>query len=129
MVTPLSLPAANLNHTMRIYFCSDIHASEKCWKKFLNAPKFYDADVIIVGGDVTGKFVIPIIEGKRGKYTCRFAGVQRNLGAKAAIEQMKGLIADSGSYAWVTTPNEHAQYEGNQDAIDSLFRKLIMERV
>jgi Icc-related predicted phosphoesterase len=129
MVTSASLPGANLNRTMRIYFCSDIHASEKCWKKFLAAPKFYNADVIIVGGDVTGKFVVPIIEGKRGKYTCRFAGVQRKLGDKAAVEQMKNLIADSGSYAWVTTPDEHAQYEGNQDAIDGLFRTLIMERV
>src|ERR1700736_1975215 len=114
---------------MRVYFCSDIHASEKCWKKFLAAPRFYDADVIMVGGDVTGKFVVPIIETKRGNYTCRFAGVQRKLGDAKAVEHMKGLIADAGSYAWVTTPDDHATYEGDQPAIDGLFRALIMERV
>ena len=43
---------------MRIYFCSDIHASRKCWKKFLNSWKFYGADHIVVGGDITGKFVV-----------------------------------------------------------------------
>jgi Icc-related predicted phosphoesterase len=45
----------------RIYFCSDIHASDKCWKKFLGTAKFYGADVIIVGGDITGKFLVPIV--------------------------------------------------------------------
>ena len=35
---------------MRIYFCSDVHASRKCWKKFLASAKFYNADMIIVGG-------------------------------------------------------------------------------
>ena len=114
---------------MRIYFCSDIHASEKCWKKFLAAPRFYDADVIVVGGDVTGKFVIPIIESKKGRYTCRFAGVERKLKDGAQLAQIQDLIADAGSYAWVTTPDEHATYEGNQEAIDGLFRTLIMERV
>jgi len=44
---------------VRIFFCSDIHASRKCWKKFLNAAAFYGADVIIMGGDITGKFVVP----------------------------------------------------------------------
>ncbi len=46
---------------MRLYFCSDLHASRKCWKKFLNSAAFYEADHIIVGGDITGKFVVPVI--------------------------------------------------------------------
>ena len=33
----------------RIYFVSDVHASERCWLKFLAAPKFYGADTLIVG--------------------------------------------------------------------------------
>jgi Icc-related predicted phosphoesterase len=45
----------------RIYFVSDVHASERCWLKFLAAPKFYRADTVIVGGDINGKFVVPII--------------------------------------------------------------------
>ena len=49
---------------MRIYFCSDVHASRKCWKKFLASAKFYDADMIIVGGDITGKFIVPIVHSR-----------------------------------------------------------------
>jgi Icc-related predicted phosphoesterase len=114
---------------VRVYFCSDIHASEKCWKKFLATPKFYDADVIIVGGDVTGKFVVPIVEAKRGKYSCRYAGIERRLSPGADVERMKGVIADAGSYAYMTTPEECTALEADPEAVDRLFRELIMERV
>jgi len=46
---------------LTIYFASDLHGSTLCWKKFLATPSFYAADVIIVGGDVTGKFLVPIV--------------------------------------------------------------------
>lgn len=51
---------------MRIYFCTDIHASRRCWKKFLASPRFYDADIIVVGGDITGKFIVPIVRQPKG---------------------------------------------------------------
>ncbi|MFZ2033104.1 MAG: hypothetical protein WAW53_05055, partial [Candidatus Dormiibacterota bacterium] len=66
------LPAEESRSAMRIYFCSDIHASRKCWKKFLNSWRFYDADHIMVGGDITGKFVVPIIRFGPNKYTATF---------------------------------------------------------
>jgi Icc-related predicted phosphoesterase len=51
-----------------MYFCTDIHGSERCWKKFLATPKHYECDTIVIGGDITGKFIVPVIETKRGKY-------------------------------------------------------------
>ena len=46
---------------MRIFFATDVHGSETCWRKFLNSGKHYKADVIILGGDMTGKALVPII--------------------------------------------------------------------
>ena len=46
---------------MKIYYATDVHGSEICWKKFINASKFYETDVLILGGDMTGKAIIPII--------------------------------------------------------------------
>ncbi len=114
---------------MRVYFCSDIHASEKCWKKFLAEPKFYDAQVIIVGGDITGKFVVPIVEAKRGKYTCRFAGIERKVSPGDGMNRLKAMIEDAGSYPYLTTPDEYAALQADPTAVDHLFRRLIMERV
>ena len=46
---------------MRIFFATDIHGSDVCWRKFLNAGKFHKADVLIMGGDMTGKAMVPIV--------------------------------------------------------------------
>jgi uncharacterized protein len=113
---------------MRIYFCSDVHASRKCWKKFLNSWKFYGADHIIVGGDITGKFIVPIIERRRGSYTATFMGVERKVDDRD-LAVLQTRIADAGQYPFVTTPDEHAEYEHDQAKIDQLFRRLVVERV
>jgi Icc-related predicted phosphoesterase len=47
---------------VRVFYATDLHGSEVCWRKFLNAAKFYDADVLICGGDMTGKAMIPLVE-------------------------------------------------------------------
>jgi Icc-related predicted phosphoesterase len=46
---------------LKIFFVSDIHGSVKCFRKLVNAGKFYGADVLIMGGDLVGKQLIPII--------------------------------------------------------------------
>ena len=51
---------------MRIFFATDIHGSEVCWRKFLNAGKFHKADVLIMGGDMTGKAMVPIVRTNGG---------------------------------------------------------------
>ena len=46
---------------MRLFFATDIHGSETCWRKFLNSGQHYEADVIVLGGDMTGKALVPVI--------------------------------------------------------------------
>lgn len=114
---------------LRIYFCSDIHASRKCWKKFLNAGRFYDAHVLIVGGDITGKFVVPILQGAKGSWRATFLGVERIAKDAAQLERLETMIADAGQYPFRTTPDEHAWYEQDQARVDELFHRLALERV
>ena len=49
----------------KIFFATDLHGSETCWRKFINAAKFYDCDTLICGGDMTGKAIVPIVAGER----------------------------------------------------------------
>ncbi|MGD0863424.1 MAG: metallophosphoesterase [Candidatus Limnocylindrales bacterium] len=114
---------------MKLYFCSDIHGSDLCWRKFLAAPKFYGADVIVCGGDITGKFMVPIIRQPDGSWTSPFMGVQRRARTEAELDTLRQRIADSGQYAFETTPEENEALEGNQAAVDALFRRLVVERV
>ena len=114
---------------MRIYFCSDLHASRKCWKKFLNSASFYGADVIVVGGDITGKFVVPLIESAGGSRTATFMGIDRTVRTPEETERLRTWIADAGQYSVDMTPEEYASYEGDQPRIDALFRDLVLARV
>ena len=84
---------------MRMYFCTDIHGSERCWKKFLATPKHYECDAIVIGGDITGKFIVPVIETKRGKYKARFAGIERKVSKGPQLDSLLAMIADAAMTA------------------------------
>src|SRR2546430_12866925 len=60
----------------KVFFATDLHGSEVCWKKFLNAAKFYGADILICGGDMTGKAIVPIVA-ENGHYTVTLGGEQQ----------------------------------------------------
>src|SRR5262249_17540123 len=114
--------------SMRVYFASDIHASDRCWLKFLATPKFYAADVIIIGGDITGKFIVPIIQRGSGKWSASLHGVERQVGSPEELEALKKQLGNSGSYYVEMAPDEYAAYKDDQPRIDTLFKQLVMER-
>ena len=114
---------------MRIYYTTDLHGSEKCWRKFLVTPKYYNADVLIVGGDITGKFIVPIVKLPKGRYEATFMGRKRKMKKEKDVEKLKQLIAFSGQYAVEVTPEEYAEYQENPSLLDSLFDRMLVERV
>ena len=65
----------------RLYICSDLHASERAWRKLLNATasNVYQADAVLIAGDLTGKALVPIVQQADGK-ECRDVR-RRNLDA------------------------------------------------
>ncbi|HUE68969.1 MAG TPA: hypothetical protein VMP38_12345 [Candidatus Acidoferrum sp.] len=69
----------------KVFFATDLHGSEVCWKKFLNAAKFYDADVLICGGDMTGKAIVPIVS-ENGHYTVTLGGESQTVPAEQVVE-------------------------------------------
>ena len=114
---------------MRIYYASDLHGSEKCWRKFLATPKYYQADVIIIGGDITGKFIVPIIHLPNGRVEATFMGRKRKLKKEKDIEALKKQIANTGQYVIDITQEEYEGYQQDPSRLDSLFEKLLVERV
>src|SRR6266700_1950768 len=45
---------------LRVFFATDVHGSDRCFRKFLAAASSYDADVLVLGGDIAGKGLVPI---------------------------------------------------------------------
>lgn len=113
----------------RIYFVTDVHGSEKCFRKFVNAAKFYDAQVIVLGGDITGKMVIPIVDQANGTYRCRFLGNELLIKSKEELETTLTNIRDAGFYPYMSNPQEVEQLTADKAKLDTLFERLMVESV
>ena len=57
---PLRKQKGRASRALRIFFATDVHGSDRCFRKFVNAAGAYDADVLILGGDIAGKGLVPV---------------------------------------------------------------------
>lgn len=112
-----------------IFYATDVHGSERTWRKFLNAGAFYGADVLVMGGDVMGKLTIPIIHEGGGRYRATIHGRVERLETEAEVEQARQLIGFLGFYDTVMEIDEYEATKADPGAIDRLFIKLATERL
>jgi Icc-related predicted phosphoesterase len=105
---------------VRVFFASDIHGSEICWRKFLNAASFYHADLVILGGDVTGKVMVPVVA-RGGYWEVVLAGETRRLESREELAEAERLIRNRGSYPAIVTPDELAVLSQQEEAVDRRF--------
>jgi Icc-related predicted phosphoesterase len=106
--------------TMRIYFATDIHGSEVCWRKFLNAAKFYDVDTLILGGDVSGKAVVPVVAAPGGGFLVRqFSGDRVLTPEETGAAETR--IRDMGFYPYRTTDEELDATWDRPEAVERVF--------
>jgi Icc-related predicted phosphoesterase len=110
----------------KIYFATDIHGSEVCLRKFLNAGKFYGCDTIIMGGDITGKMIVPIVDRGQGIHTATLYGRKLEV-TDEGVAKLRKTITDAGYYAYETTPEEAERLSADPDAVTQLFAKLMQE--
>lgn len=102
---------------VRLFFVTDIHGSERCFRKFLNAGAFYDVDYLILGGDITGKTLVPVQRSARG-WTINFRDhryVDVDDEEARAIEQQ---IRDVGQYP----------VRGDRDELEALHDEGLREQ-
>ena len=113
----------------RIFFCTDIHGSNVCFKKFINAADFYGSQILILGGDVTGKMVVPIAKQTSGRFLTSFAGQDLEFDSQQEVDDFKKRTANMGFYPKVMSESEFRDLKSSPDAQEELFRQLIAERL
>jgi len=106
---------------MKLYFATDVHGSEMCWKKFISAHKFYEVDTLILGGDMTGKAIIPIIAQGNDKYKVTLLEQETMLEGRDEVEKMVQTIQNRGYYPYVTDRDEVAAISSTPGKSDELF--------
>jgi Icc-related predicted phosphoesterase len=113
----------------RLFFATDLHGSEVTYKKFINAGKFYDVNILIMGGDITGKLLIPIIKEKNGNYRATLQGSLEHLSTEEELKEFHNRIGMLGFYSQIMEEDEFKVMQQDQSAVDTLFHKLARERL
>jgi Icc-related predicted phosphoesterase len=98
-----------------------------CWRKFLNAAKFYDADVLICGGDMTGKAIVPIVR-ENGHFTFSLAGVEQAVGAEQ-VGEIEAQIRRKGYYPLQMSIERLHELDQDEKMRDETFQQVMLEGV
>jgi Icc-related predicted phosphoesterase len=113
---------------VRVFFATDIHGSEVCWRKFLNAGSFHKADVLIMGGDMTGKAMVPIT-GSGASWRVTLQEQETVLEGEDAVAAMEKRIADRGYYPIRLSPDEMDAWRADQSLVDARFKAEMLGQV
>ncbi|MDP9410778.1 MAG: metallophosphoesterase [Actinomycetota bacterium] len=113
----------------RIFFATDIHGSETCWKKFLNAGKHYEAKAIILGGDMTGKALVPIVEEGAGRWQATLLENRRTFESEDEVKEFETSVRQRGYYPFRTTPDEMAELASDENLRERLFHQEMLGTV
>lgn len=106
----------------RLFYAGDVHGSRVCWKKFINAAAHYPADVLVMGGDLTGKGLVPIVREGDGSYAARVIGEHRVARTAEELDQMQQAISTNGMYPLIVD-----QEEARRLAEDAAWREEALE--
>jgi len=113
----------------RLFFATDLHGSERTYRKFVNAGKFYKADILVMGGDITGKLLIPIIKEGNGHYRATLQGTILKIESQEELNQLQEKIGFLGFYSQIMEEDQFKHLQDNPDEVDDLFHELARQRL
>jgi Icc-related predicted phosphoesterase len=113
----------------RLFFATDLHASERTYRKFINAGKFYDVNVLVMGGDITGKLLIPIIKEKNGHYRATLQGRVEQLSSEEELNKLIARLGILGFYYKVMEEEEFQAISTDPIAVNGLFNEMARQRL
>jgi len=113
----------------KLFFATDVHGSERTWRKFLNAGKFYGADVLVMGGDIIGKLAIPIIREKDGGFRATLQGTTQHYANEDELKSLLDRIGTLGFYSKSMDEDEFRTLQADPARVDALFHELARQRL
>ena len=112
----------------RLFFATDVHGSEMCFRKFLNAGMAYRPDVMVLGGDIAGKAVQAVEDLGGGRFTTTFRGHRHDIEDADELARVERTISDVGYYPWRSHPGELDQRIAD-GTVEDLLLDLMRQRL
>jgi len=113
----------------RLFFATDLHGSERTFRKFINAGKFYEANVLVMGGDITGKLLIPIIRESNGNYRATLQGTTHHLSTESELQTILDKIGLLGFYSEIMDEEQYKGLQADPTAVEKLFHEKARQRL
>ncbi|MCJ7530542.1 MAG: hypothetical protein MUO64_05860 [Anaerolineales bacterium] len=114
---------------VRLFYVTDLHGSEPTFRKFINAAKYYEVDHLIMGGDVTGKFIIPIIDTGNKKYKATLQNKLNMLEGSDELLEFEKRLGKLGVYSTVISDAEYQRLRVTPSEVHRLYLEKAKERL
>jgi Icc-related predicted phosphoesterase len=114
---------------VRLFYAGDVHGSERCFRKFLNAAAFYDAQVLVMGGDITGKVMTPVVEEKPGRFVATISGSREKAKRPADLEDLEKRIRFNGFYPYRCSREEYDRLAGDPAYQEEVMSRVMVEEI
>jgi Icc-related predicted phosphoesterase len=112
--------------TTRVFFATDIHGSETCLLKFISAAAFYKCTVLLMGGDITGKMMVPIVRSSGATFEASFLEREWRADTETELAELEKKIRRSGGYPYVCSREELVFLEANPEEVKSVFTRVMV---
>jgi uncharacterized protein len=111
----------------RLFFATDVHGSDRCFRKFLAAASAYQADVLVLGGDIAGKAMVPIVRHK-DQFAFSFQGMRETVAADE-LDEVRRRLNFNGFYPRITEDDEVQRMTEDPSYVASLFEQVIVDQL
>jgi len=109
----------------RVVFATDLHGSERCFKKWINSARVFEADCLVMGGDITGKAIVPMVETADG-WRAEVSGNTRVARDDDELRDLRDLIRAGGRYDVQVTQKELDRLGRDKELQSRLFRDAMV---
>lgn len=112
---------------VRLFFATDVHGSERCFRKWLNAAAAYDAKALILGGDITGKLIVPIVDDGAGHWQAEIFDERIEASDETELAALQKRIRMMGRYDVLLSAQGERRLAEDPDAVTAAFRAATTE--
>jgi len=114
-------------YLMRLFFATDFHGSETCFRKFIAAARFYDCSALFLGGDLAGKALVPIWKKNPSTWQSITHRKVVEMNTRGEVQEFEKRMAAIGNYTAVFNEDEYQQLTSTQRT--AILVRLICRRM
>jgi Icc-related predicted phosphoesterase len=112
----------------RLFYTTDVHGSDIVFRQFVNAGKFYKANVVFLDGDLTGKAIVPIVKRQGGMYESTFLGEKYSV-QENEVGRIESKVTNLGFYPLRTDEDQLKRLQETPEKVDDLFRDTMIKQM